>query len=88
MFQQKEEPSQQEKNSPEISGLEWGGKKVQNAQQVYFLIKVLLPTCSRTLMHILFITYLRSSVNELRYSTELRFPKKETPRIFSTLLDW
>lgn len=33
-LQQKIEPTEQEEKLTEISGLEWGGKKVENAQQV------------------------------------------------------
>ena len=55
VFQKKEEPSQQEEKSTEISGLEWGGKKVQNAQQVCLLMKVFLLLSEKTLVHILIL---------------------------------
>jgi len=35
LLQQKEEPSRQEEKLSEISGLEWGGRKVENAQQFF-----------------------------------------------------
>ena len=38
LLQQKEEPSRQEEKLSEISGLEWGGRKVENAQQVCVMI--------------------------------------------------